>query len=205
MSVGAKNCQKNVLIGFVDDISKEVDNLLENERWAFGNLQPSERKKLVNQSGPTRAWHVSKMGNADGVELVWRESSEISGLYIYEDRSNTTGSRLRSSRTQLIKASVVLIERSSAVGKTLNQLTDFATFRAIAPVDVIQESPPPSPASILTLFDSASAPEELTDFDTAFLKAYYAGNGRNLYLNSTIQSVGLEFSRRLESKDGEAE
>ena len=100
-----------------------------------------------------------------------------------------------------MNASVVLIERSAAVGKTLRQLADFATMRAIAPVDIERDRSGQIPDSILTLFESPLAPDELTVFDSAFLKAYYASNGRNFFLSSTIQAIALEFSRKLDSFD----
>lgn len=190
--------KKNVLVAFVDNLAEEIDDLLENDRWVFGNLQASERREIADQSGPTRAWHVSKQGNADGLELIWAESRVISGLYTLEDNSTVQGSRIRSSRTELMQASVVLIERSAVGGKTVRQLTDFATMRAISPVEIPQEDNVGSIETILSLFDSSAEPSEFTEFDVAFLKAYYAANGRSLFLSSTISSVGKEFLRTTE-------
>lgn len=73
----------------------------------------------------------------------------------------------------VITASILLIDQDAAVGKTLNQLADYAARRTLAKV----RTKGATGDTILTLFDAPSgqAPRALTAFDSGYLKAPYHG------------------------------
>lgn len=188
LSVGNDGCDKNMLLAFVDDVESEIDNLLEHEPWAFGSLQSYERDRVENELGPTRAWHSSVYGDSEGVPLP-----SIDGK-VPVSRSFSS-SRIRLQNTKLIDASVVLIDRSAIKGKTVRQLADFFTLRALVPV--VEEDPddPSRLDTILSLFNIPDGPAGLTLFDEAYLKGYYAGNATLMPPNSLQTNIARTYAR----------
>jgi len=82
---------------------------------------------------------------------------------------------VNTTRKRLLGA-VVVIEHRGLVDVSTRQLADFALVRAMAPIEP-RSAPAPS-SSVLSLFDGglrpADAPQSLTWWDLAFLKALFA-------------------------------
>lgn len=193
LSATDDECKKNIFIGIVEDVGSETERLVKENKWAFGNLFEYQRDRVINEAGPTRAWHVSVPGDRDGV----RYPDFGGAIPITASRS---ASRLTANSTRLIEASVVLIERSAIVGKTLRQVADFATMRALVPVNEVDPEDDPDLDTILSLFTSAYGPAGLTDFDKAYLGAYYAGNAYALRPGSLLSSIASRFAKDLASE-----
>lgn len=187
LTVGGKDCRKNMLIAFVADARQELKTLLTQKRRSFGNLTRFERKRLERESGPTRAWHVVIPGDADGNSLLTAEDGTPVSV-------SNHASRISTRYTRLIESSVVLIELSAANGMTLEQIADFATMRGLMPVVEIGGEAH-STNTILSLFDGEFPVPGLTSFDRAYLKAYNSDNTLDESGLATMYDVGRKFAR----------
>ena len=187
LPVGGKKCQKNMLIGFVENAEQEIATLLSKKRRSFGYLTSFERKRLQREDGPTRAWHVVIAGDENGERLQTADD----GTPI--NRSNDA-SRIGFPYTRLIESSVVLIEQSAVNGKTLEQIADFATMRGLMPVVEASEGAH-NIDTILSLFDPDSETPELTSFDRDYLKAYYSRRNQTKSGLATMFDVGKRYAR----------
>jgi hypothetical protein len=117
-------------------------------------LLSKDLRELTLQPGPGRAWN-----NIRTVQL-------------------NIGSRLVSDIRRDIASAMVLVERSAVVGKTTNQIADYAVMRALA---VIRPRQAAGNDTILSLFDPAvSPPAEMTAFDRGYLRGLYTGAGNQL-------------------------
>lgn len=193
LEVGGKDCQKNMLIGFVADVREELETLLAEKRRSFGFLTSFERKRLGRESGPTRAWHVWVQGDEDGNPLLISPDGT--------PFSTSTGiSRIGVRYTRLIQSSVVLIEQSATEGKTLEQIADFATMRGLMPVLEI-EAGTQDMGTILSLFEDDAPVPGLTPFDVAYLKGYHSDRTLNKSGLGTMFEIGKRYARPSEDPE----
>ena len=191
IQAGLDDCSKNILVGFVPDVEAEMAALLKNDPWAFGALRRYQRDRVEKETGPTRAWHASIMGDRFG-----KPKLDLYGEPKVK-RSNPSASRIRNMETQLIVGSVVLINRGAVEGKTIQQISDFATFRALAPVNTKNLAID----SILTLFRDDAAPPALTDFDKAYLSAYYSSDTQILSSDQVMSTIGEQYADAQDRED----
>lgn len=115
-------------------------------------------------------------------QLLSRDGDALSGDYTTGNTGLAGGApslQVRSASIldlptrQDITGALVLIDTTSAMGKTLNQLADYAAMRALAKTNAAASA---DDDTILSLFaDAGSPPRQLTSFDTAFLRALYHG------------------------------
>ncbi|MBB3035458.1 hypothetical protein [Alteriqipengyuania lutimaris] len=191
---GDEGCTPNVLVAFVDDVAGDLEDLLENQPWAFGGLKRYQRSRVANEEGPTRAWHVTQIGDRHGKP---REETLHTGIPVVR-RPPNGGTLIKLPTTVLISASVVLIERNAIRGKSLRQIGDFASMRALLPVEETAQGATGPVATILSLFVLADAPEGLTEFDRTFLGTYYSDDRSGLRTGLAIEAIGREFGERLD-------
>lgn len=161
------NCRPNLVIMFVDDGRALVNRLHERTPELFKSLNGEDRRALLAHAGPVHAWNVTAIRTRDGMPVPERTSladpPQVSAAMAH--------SKIYIPIRSDITASYIVIERNAARGKTLVQLADYATMRSLA-----QTRPPEQDVAmdtILTLFDDAAAPAEMTGFDTAYLGALY--------------------------------
>ncbi|WP_390549280.1 hypothetical protein [Qipengyuania sp. MTN3-11] len=185
LAVGGADCKSNIVVAFVVDAGREVYSLINDARWAFGTLEPSERERIAGETGFTRAWHVSVLGDENGAAIRDAKGPVVNNVSI--------ATRLAAPVTRLVTASVVLMELAAIDGKTVEQIADFATMRALAPVTEINEATG-EPESILALFSDPAPAEGLTIFDRSYLSAYYSLRLRNRPASSTLNAVGREYA-----------
>lgn len=118
--------------------------------------------------------------------------------------SQFSSGRLQSLIRSDINGTIVVFDRDRANGRTVQQLADYATFRVLAPVQDYATVPPDALPSILMLFaDGADAPDGLTEFDWAYLVAYYKldrGAKVSAVHDATKQTVLDGTGQRLQEK-----
>ena len=66
VEAGGADCSKNIFVGLVSDVEMEVAALLKDEAWAFGELRRYQIDRITSETGPSRAWHVSIIGDRFG-------------------------------------------------------------------------------------------------------------------------------------------
>lgn len=149
-------CHPNVAIWFVNGVEVTLTRLERDHAALFGTRKPADLRSLSRQPGPVRAWN-----NVRTVQV-----------------SLNQGSLLVSAVRMEIASTIVLVERSAVIGRTTNQIADYAVMRALA---VIQPRRATGRDTILSLFDTAgSPPPEMTAFDRGYLRGLYNGAGNQL-------------------------
>lgn len=172
LDVGDANCQANVWIGFVRDSKAAVQRLRREEPELFASLKSFEIDRIFRGSGKAQLWNVTEIRNRDGrpIPVVVNNATgteyKMNALY-------QTG-RLTSPIRNDINGTILLLDAGHAAGRSVQQLADYATFRILAPVQDFAEAGGEGMETILTLFATGTTPPDgLTDFDWAYLAAYY--------------------------------
>ena len=189
-------CRPNFIVAFVENGAENLQQIADHNGWAFQDMSPSERRKLLSEEGPVRVWTITQMRTRDGIPIprsvslfdppqvnTWMAHSKIY-LAIRED----------------ITRVVVLFDREGVKGKTLLQLADYATMRGLARTRPVDGEGHPMD-TILALFDpSGSPPAKLTEFDRAYLAAVYDGIPN---IPGVTKVLGV--NRQLRLQEGEAD
>ena len=172
LTVGGAECQPNAWIGFVRDSRAAVERLRQERPELFSSLKSFEIDRIFRGSGKAQLWNATEVRNRDGRSIPVFVDGQTGAEY----RSNSlyqTG-RLTSPVRSDINGTILLFDSGQADGRSVRQLADYATFRILAPVQDFGQTPQGGMTSILTLFAEDSAPPDgLTDFDWAYLAAYY--------------------------------
>lgn len=166
--VAKPGCQPNIIVMFVPNGHDTVREIQRTRPYMFGDLEKGEIDRMIADTGPAHGWIATELRSRDNDRLrtgTMRE--DVQEIEVREASIIETATR------QVITASILLIDQDAAVGKTLNQLADYAAMRTLAKVRVKGASGD----TILTLFDAPAgeAPHELTGFDAGYLKALYHG------------------------------
>lgn len=166
-------CTPTIWVGFVPDSHAEVSRLRKDEPAMFGDLKDFEIDRILAGSKASQAWFAREDKGLDGKAMRAR-TIEINQLEVSVKHNDPwRASRITNTIRVDMIGSIVLFDSKLSAGKSIRQLADYATFRALAPVrDLASEED--NPASILTLFaKDATAPAGLTEFDWAYLAGYY--------------------------------
>ncbi|PKP91751.1 MAG: hypothetical protein CVT75_08780 [Alphaproteobacteria bacterium HGW-Alphaproteobacteria-14] len=173
LDVAEAGCNPNAFVGAIDNVNDTVDQLREREKWLFEGLLSFQIDRIYKGSHDVRAWHVFDIRNLDGSIIpARREGGGHPGDHNDVVNNVEKASRTMQLRTNLAGA-VVLIEATALQGKTLRQLSDYATMRLLASTNDEVTDDSASLPTILTLFNGKSAPDSLTQFDRAYLSALY--------------------------------
>lgn len=168
---GSEDCRANVYILFVRDLDEGIREVAKSTP-IFKALLSYQRDRVLNETGPVRAWNLSELRDEDGRPFAVDSGS---GLPINRPHIAT---RLRLPVTVEIVGSAVAFDVSGLPGKSLFQLADYATVRGLTAIDPDRRDDPRPLDSILALFDEDSVPpEEMTLFDRAYLKTLYGFPG----------------------------
>lgn len=162
-------CVPNVLVKFIPPDKGAPKEWLTYDSDELDHLLSYQRMWVLNEEGPVRAWNKIQIRSADGIPIPERSYGRFQQA---QNRLRST-SRLRNPTTTEIRSAVVLIELVSANGKTLQQLADYATMRALASTGEIDTESALAADTILTLFQDGDAPEGLTTFDQAVITGLY--------------------------------
>lgn len=167
--LGGDKCRPNVLILFVDHGAEQVDWLLNHRPGIFGDLPYATIRQLRHDRGPVHAWHITAIASRDGDQLMMGPDG-------YPTLHIPSASRIEAPIQSLIVAAVVLIDRSAVVGKSVNQIADYATMRTLAVVNPqLNRVEGDRYGTILSLFGKTDAPMQLTAFDWGYLQGLYTG------------------------------
>ncbi|MFN3515626.1 MAG: hypothetical protein ACK4YM_00505 [Novosphingobium sp.] len=174
LAVAKPGCEPNLWIGFFRDSKKQVQQLRKKDPAFFATLDRLDIKRIFKGSDAVQVWHASEIRSVDGRPIPIIEL-EVAGRKI-ETAYNPqySGTRLASPIRNDINATILVFDRDQANGKTVQQLADYATFRALAPVQDFAQVAPDAVPSILMLFTPGAVPPDgLTEFDWAYLSAFY--------------------------------
>ena len=183
-AVGARvakaKCRPNLVLLVVHDKQTAIRQLRAGYPQIFGDMRTADIHKLVETPGPTVAWQSSSRLGSDGMPLSMVRVNP-------EDGSNESvplvrGAFLSRTNMQIIQhfaLSLVVVEARALDQVDTRQLADYAVMRTLAATPAAADLPAPS---ILSLFKPGvsplEAPESVTWWDYAFLKALYRSSNR---------------------------
>ena len=162
-------CAANLVL-VVDESGRDFVKMLQHKRpdWLEG-LGRVDVGNIINEPSPARAWSVTSIRNEDGLYPVTPDYGDTYTI------GTKTASILKMPTRAQIEGSVIVIDRSAALGITLAQLADYAAMRGLA-----RTIPPKNKGvrSILNLFEPGSSREtELTRSDIIYLQTLYKSKG----------------------------
>lgn len=173
--LAGKDCTPTVWVGFVKDSYAAVTKLRKDEPQMFGDLRDFEIDRILSGSKASQAWFAREDKDIDGKPMKYR-TIQVNGAERTVKQSDPwRASRITGSIRVDMIGSIVIFDRKLSSGRTVRQLADYATFRALAPVKEMTDNTA-QPQSILSLFanaDSSAAPAGMTEFDWSYLSAYY--------------------------------
>lgn len=174
--LSGKGCSPNIWVGFVKDSHAAVTKLRKDDPVMFGDLHDYEIDRILAGNKASQAWFAREDKSIDGKPMKYR-TIEIGGVERTVKQSDPwRASRITGTIRVDMIGSIVLFDRKLSAGRTVRQLADYATFRALAPVKELTDEPS-EPQSILSLFaNDGIAPAGLTEFDWSYLAAYYKLN-----------------------------
>lgn len=161
-------CEPNMIVAFLNNGQDYLQRLDQERSWMFESLDRSEKRALLTRTGPARAWITTETRTRDGLQVGRRENL----VDVPQAGMWSAHSMIYVPTRVDITAAMVLIDRSSIEGLSVNQMVDYATLHGLA--DFVPESAA-GIASIQRLFDNTdAAPEGLTEFDLAYLERLYS-------------------------------
>lgn len=165
LRVDKPDCATNVSLVVIDEGLDFVTELQRQKPDFFSGLSSYELKRLQRSDDPVWAWSVTQLQNEDGMPVSSHgDVGDTTTLRVM------SASIIKTTTQQAALQSFVVIDRAAAIGKTLTQLADYVTMRAVGGAHpprqgVIGET-------ILTLFQE-DGPDALsvTNSDLAYLAA----------------------------------
>lgn len=168
-----KGCTPTIWVGFAPDSHAAVTGLRKTNPRIFGDLHDYEIDKVLAGSKAAQAWFAREDKGVDGKAFKYRIIQVRGREVSVRANEGWKASRITDTIRVDMIGSIVIFDRKLSAGRTLRQLADYATFRALAPVSELSDEPG-QPLSILTLFaENAAPPAGLTEFDWAYLAGYY--------------------------------
>lgn len=146
--------------------------------WIEGLSSPDVEALIA--PAPARAWSVTSLRNEDGRAMYTPPAGSGPASDALGDKPVLrvmSASIIKQPTRQDMEASFVVIDKPATMGLTLRQIGDYAAMRGLA-----RTRPPAREVgvgTILSLFDGAPAPRELTGADSAYLRALYSTDGRD--------------------------
>lgn len=164
------DCDANFIVAFISDGQAFLTALEGRSSYVFLEMSRDERVALLAEPGPARALLRVRARSRDGMPISRRENlTDLPQTTMWMAHSKI----YRATRNDILSA-LVLFDRDEIGEYSLEQLADYATFRAL-----VHQLPNPeanSVRSILTLFDGPTEePQGLTEFDRAYLAQLYTG------------------------------
>ncbi|WP_120077266.1 hypothetical protein [Aurantiacibacter odishensis] len=179
---GGDACEANVVIAFVEDSRAYLAEMMDERGYLFNDMTPMQRRQLLESTGASGVWHQVAARTRDGIRVGRRENlAQVPTAGMWQAHS-----RIYRPVRHDITYALVLLDRDEARGLTLRQLADYATLRALA--TEFPAGAGEGEASMLTLFEDADKPMELTAFDRAWLERLYAGLP-NIPASTRLQGV----------------
>jgi len=129
--VGGDGCLVNVLVAFVRDGAKNLDDLREAEPKLFATLRDYEYERIKLGNGAVQAWHGTHVKGKDGREFTSYKINNIEVLL----NSQYSSSRLTNQVRVEMTGAIIVIDSERVPGKTLQQLADYAAMRTFVSIN----------------------------------------------------------------------
>lgn len=167
-----ETCKPNVLVSVVDDGQAVMRTMNRRNPELFSHLRTDERRALLSQGGPVHVLPQIVTRTRDGQPVAPR----LNQTDVPQAGGFMAHSKIYTATRQDIIHVLILLDRDAIDGKTVGQIADYVTMRALVPA-AAATSVGRGGNSILALFDSGagSAASGLTRTDRALLATMYDG------------------------------
>ncbi|QIK95893.1 hypothetical protein G7076_04900 [Sphingomonas sp. HDW15A] len=204
--IGAKGCDVNALVMFVDRPRDLLVGLNAREPSFFG-MNPRTFDIFTAVERPAYSWQLVETYGSRGQILrqlgsLTYQDPTTGAIITTPLQSGTkaafddTGSRLKSGARDEIELSFVVIDRDLSEGKTLRQLADFATLHLL--LDVRPNAGTADGDSILSLFEKRTGwvpPRRMSRFDRAALRGFYSQRYNNRSATQQLENIAAAIER----------
>ncbi|MEO7551931.1 MAG: hypothetical protein ABIT09_12420 [Croceibacterium sp.] len=179
------DCRPNLIVAFVADGRAYLRAMAREQSLVFSELNPTERKVLLEEPGPVHVATRVVTRTRDGAPVL-RERNLVD---VPQANMWMAHSKIYVATQQNIIHALILIDRDAVRGIGIYQLADYATMRAL-----VHHAPTARYTggnSILDLFEAPAnaRPTGLTDYDHAVLGALYKGLPN---LPASVQIAAIE-------------
>ncbi|WP_029935638.1 hypothetical protein [Sphingomonas sp. UNC305MFCol5.2] len=196
--VGEAKCSGNVVVVVTPDKRVFLKALREKKPEYFGDMSPSEIRKLLAQPGPAVAWQLRGQPlSARGTPI---DVDPATGLLL--NRTTEPASRLTPSARPQFDAAVVIVETRAVTGLTTTEVADYAAMRAYAGMDPsrLGDSAAPTILRVLEAPMGSAVPPSLTDWDLGYLRGLYQ-SPLNAYSGAQRAAIRREVARQVQGAD----
>ncbi|MEA3052349.1 MAG: hypothetical protein QOG72_1252 [Sphingomonadales bacterium] len=182
-AVAPEGCHRNIVVSFTSDGAALAREIVEREPGRVANLSSRARSAVLTGSAPIRWLYTAEtVGRHGGGETTAGNAAQSgpathagsgAGSSIGGDLPSLMhyeSSVLSTLTNRILTSAIVIIDTDEAMGRRLDTLAAYAALVALAEIRNADAAPP---GSILTLFESAAPPRDLTVQDRAFLRALY--------------------------------
>jgi hypothetical protein len=169
-------CRHNILVGFTADAAALIDEIHRHAPMRLVELSRNDRETLLEGTAPVRWWYTTGYLGRHGQGSMAQSLSTVGsdgsgGLPISAETVQHYDSSMISTQVvRILKTATVVIDANGVRGRSLEAVGAYAALVAFAEIRDLEFAPR---GSILSLFESPTAPRELADQDMAFLRALY--------------------------------
>lgn len=184
LDIGEPGCRANILIVVSMDPDAIAEELYENHRDALSyqtergetTLGRAALRAFISSDAPVRWWHVSRAHTQAGEPVL--ETNDGTSKFPYTPVIMRFGgaSRFIATYRQDFSGAFVIVDarRMNEIGVDFNALADYLAMVTLAQIDPNAETHDLD--TILNLFDGASSPRALTEWDVLYLRGLYAAD-----------------------------
>lgn len=172
LATAKPGCAANVVVAVTTDKKAFMAELRTHHPEYFGDLSPSDIRRIARQPGPSTAWQLAgPPRSARGTDLFVDPSQGVA-----VNRTTESASRINAPTRPQFDGAVVVVERGALDGLTVTQLADYGAMRAFAAIDVarVDGATTPTILHVLEAPMGSEVPASLTAWDFAFLRSLYA-------------------------------
>ncbi|WP_206244959.1 hypothetical protein [Novosphingobium terrae] len=189
LHVDKAGCHPNIVIVIAKDARKELERLSHDDGAARSlGMEVKDLVRLADTPGPAYVATITAMRGKDGAQphvgtLTRKDETELIGHDV---------SIIDQPARYDITAVLMVLESSATLGKTLQQIADYAAFRTLS--DLNGDATETIVPSILTLFRDKAPAQGLTDYDRAYLAGLYRGSSA-MTANARVEEITSAFMR----------
>lgn len=194
--VGGRGCKPNALLTLSEDAHAQLSAIRKSGRRLFAGLSAREIDAALGARDPVYVFQASEEASAIGPPIVASpEAGGSNGITGPLNQIWSAGRLHRVTKEDLL-AALVVVDQAATQGLSTVQIADYASLRLLAPTGEVDVAEANTPRTIMTLFVSPqTAPQTLTRFDRAYLKALYR-LPTGSFASEVLRSAVTETARR---------
>ncbi|MCX9146305.1 hypothetical protein [Erythrobacter sp. WG] len=189
------DCIATVRVAFMAPEAGPPERWLSADSPSIAHLAGYQREQVLSEAGPVRGWNRVAVRDVNGRAFRVRLGDQLRFPEYAEVEAFNSSDPIV---TTEITGAALLISREAAHGFTLAQLADYATVRTLVGTSAPSRDGSVPASTILSLFDDAEPPAEMTSFDRALVAELY-----NASRNSSARRAYNDIARSAAEAEAE--